>query len=78
VWTSSSAPGSEGAKPAADLGVGLRFIVKDYMAVSVALINTMYVDQPPGTTKGATQNVFALNAGISFFLPFRSTGREAE
>ena len=78
IWTSASAAGSIGAKPAADMGVGLRFIVQDYLAVSVALINTAYVDQPVGTTKGATQNIMTLNAGISFFLPFRSTGREAE
>ncbi len=78
INTSASAPDSKYPKAAADIGVGLRFMVQDYLAVNVALINTTYVDQPPGTTKGATQNVMTINAGISFFVPFRSTGREAE
>ncbi|XXF75942.1 outer membrane beta-barrel domain-containing protein [Myxococcaceae bacterium GXIMD 01537] len=67
-----------GLKPAVDLGVGMRFVTKDFFAVNVALINTSYVDQPLGTTKGATQNIMTLNAGISLFLPLKSTGREAE
>ncbi len=37
-----------------------------------------YVDQPAGTNKGAIQNILAINAGISLFFPFRSTGRESE
>jgi outer membrane beta-barrel protein len=65
-------------RPAADMGIGLRFVVKDYLAINVAAINTTYVDTPAGTTKGATQNMFTLNAGVSIFFPFRSTGREAE
>ena len=67
-----------GLNPAVDLGIGMRFVAKDFLAVNVALINTTYVDQPAGTTKGATQNLMMLGAGISVFLPFRSTGREAE
>ncbi len=62
----------------ADLGVGMRFVAKDYLAVNVALINTSYVDQPLGTSKGALQNMMTLNAGISLFLPLKSTGREGE
>lgn len=67
-----------GLKPAVDLGLGMRFVAKDFLAVNVALINTSYVDQPLGTTKGATQNIMTINAGISFFLPLKSTGRESE
>ena len=67
-----------GPRLAGDLGIGARFVAKDYLAVNVALINTTYVDQPVGTTKGATQNLMTLNAGISIFFPFSSTGREAE
>jgi outer membrane beta-barrel protein len=63
---------------AADLGVGMRFVAKDFLAVNVALINTSYVDQPLGTSKGALQNMMTLNAGISLFFPLSSTGREAE
>lgn len=76
VQTETSA--QRGLNPAVDLGVGMRFVAKDYLAVNVALINTTYVDQPAGTTKGATQNMMMLGAGLSIFLPFRSTGREAE
>ena len=67
-----------GPQPAADLGLGARFVVKDFLAVNVALINTTYVDQPAGTTKGGTQNILALYAGLSLFIPFKSSYREAE
>lgn len=70
--------GRLGLHPAADLGAGLRFVARDYLAVNVSIINTAYVDQPTGTTKGALQNMTTLNAGISIFFPFKSTGREAE
>lgn len=73
----SSLPG-RGLNPAADLGLGMRFVARDYLAVNVALINTSYVDQPLGSSKGAIQNVMTLNAGISLFLPFSSTGRDSE
>ncbi|MFZ5470458.1 MAG: outer membrane beta-barrel domain-containing protein [Myxococcota bacterium] len=76
VNTETSA--DRGLNVGADLGLGMRFVAKDYMAVNVALINTTYVDQPAGTTKGATQNVMMLNAGVSLFFPFKSTWREAE
>ncbi|HYH94502.1 MAG TPA: outer membrane beta-barrel domain-containing protein [Hyalangium sp.] len=62
----------------ADLGLGMRFVAKDFLAVNVALINTSYVDQPLGTSKGAVQNLMTINAGISLFFPLRSTGRESE
>jgi len=65
-------------RPGAELGAGLRFVVKDFLSVNVAVIDTSYVDTPAGTTKGATQNMLTLNAGISIFIPFSSTGREAE
>jgi outer membrane beta-barrel protein len=67
-----------GPRLAGDLGVGARFVAKDFLAFNLALINTTYVDQPRGSTKGSTQNLMTLNAGISIFFPFSSTGREAE
>lgn len=76
VYTETSAAPDRGVNPAFDLGVGFRFVVKDFMAVNVALINTTYVDTPTGTTKGVTQNLMLVNAGISIFLPFKSTYRE--
>ena len=78
VYTeTSSAPGRT-VNPAFDLGLGLRFVVKDFVAVNVALINTTYVDTPTGTTKGITQNLMLINAGVSIFFPFKSTYKEAE
>jgi outer membrane beta-barrel protein len=65
-----------GVSPAFDLGLGFRFVVKDFMAVNVALINTTYVDTPTGTTKGVVQNLMMVNAGISIFIPFKSTYRD--
>jgi outer membrane beta-barrel protein len=64
--------------PAFDLGIGLRFVAKDFLSVNVGLVNTTYVDTPRGTTKGVTQNLMMLSAGVSFFFPFKSTYREAE
>lgn len=67
-----------GVKPAFDLGLGLRFITTDWLAVNVSLINTTYIDVPAGSAKGSTQNVMLVNAGVSIFFPFKSTFREAE
>ena len=79
VKTETSAlPGRAFLNVGADLGAGMRFVAKDFLAVNVALINTSYVDQPLGTSKGALQNMMTLNAGISVFFPLSSTGREAE
>ncbi|MBI3185258.1 MAG: outer membrane beta-barrel domain-containing protein [Myxococcales bacterium] len=76
VYTETSM--ERGPAIAADMGVGMRFVAKDFIAVNVALINTAYVDQPTGTTRGGVQNLMMLNAGISLFVPFKSTFREAE
>jgi outer membrane beta-barrel protein len=78
VNTQMSKVEGRGPNLAADLGLGVRFVARDFLAVNVALINTSYVDQPLNTSKGATQNMMTLNAGISFFFPLKSTGREAE
>jgi outer membrane beta-barrel protein len=67
-----------GPSPAVDLGVGARFVARDFIAVNVALINTTFVDQPTGISKAATQNLMTLNVGISVFFPFTSTGRDSE
>jgi outer membrane beta-barrel protein len=67
-----------GVKPAFDLGLGMRFVAKDFLAVNVALVNTTYTDVPTGSTKAVTQNLMMLQAGVSIFFPFKSTFREAE
>jgi outer membrane beta-barrel protein len=69
---------TRGPNIAGEFGIGFRFMTTDWLAVNLAVINTSYVDTPAGTNKGAIQNILALNAGISLFLPFRSTGRESE
>jgi outer membrane beta-barrel protein len=63
---------------AGELGIGLRFMTTDWLAVNIALMDTSWVEQPTGAVKGSIQNILALHAGISIFLPFRSTGRESE
>lgn len=64
--------------PAFDLGIGLRFVAKDFLSVNLGLVNTTYVDTPRGTNKGVTQNLMMLTVGVSLFLPPKSTYREAE
>lgn len=78
VNTETSSDRDRGPNPAVDLGVGVRFIARDYLAFNAALINTSYVDAPSGTFKGSTQNLMTLNAGVSIFFPFKSTGQEAQ
>lgn len=82
AYTETSAdlldPTRSGVKPAVDLGIGLRFVTTDWLAVNVGLINTAYVDTPIGTTKSSLQNVMLVHAGLSIFMPFKSTFREAE
>ncbi|WP_224369287.1 outer membrane beta-barrel domain-containing protein [Hyalangium versicolor] len=78
VRTQTSALEGRTVNIGADLGAGMRFVAKDFLAVNVALINTSYVDQPLGTSKGAVQNLMTINAGISLFFPLHSTGREGE
>ena len=82
AYTETSAdtldPTRSGVKPAVDLGVGLRFVTTDWLAVNVGLVNTAYVDTPIGTTKSSLQNVMLVHAGLSIFMPFKSTFREAE
>ena len=76
VYTETSA--KNGPNPAFDLGLGLRFVAKDFFAFNMGLINTTYLDVPTGTTKASTQNMMMLHAGVSIFFPFKSTFREAE
>lgn len=77
VYTETSAARGS-VNPAFDLGVGLRFVARDFLAVNVSLINTTYVDTPTGSTKASTQNLLLVYAGLSIFLPFKSTFREDE
>jgi outer membrane beta-barrel protein len=76
--SSNPSQGTRGPSIAAEFGLGFRFMTSDWLSVNLALIDTAYVDQPAGTNKGAIQNILAINAGLSIFIPFKSTGRESE
>jgi outer membrane beta-barrel protein len=78
VNTETSSLPNRGLNPAYEIGGGMRVVARDWIAFNAALINTSYVDAPTGATKGATQNIMSLNAGVSIFFPFKSTGREGE
>jgi outer membrane beta-barrel protein len=76
VYSETSA--TQGIHPGFDIGGGLRFVVRDWVAVNAALINTTYVEAPAGTTNNITQNLMMLHVGLSIFIPFRSTFQEAQ
>jgi outer membrane beta-barrel protein len=87
VWTETSSAPVDPLQPsgpkrgpafAGEIGIGMRFIVLDWLSINLSLIDTSYVDTPAGTSQGALQNLFTLNFGVSFFFPFKSTGRESE
>ena len=63
---------------AGELGIGLRFMTTDWLAVNIALMDTSCGGAADGGGEGSIQNILALHAGISIFIPFRSTGRESE
>jgi len=70
VWTATSlAPRNEGPHPAADVGAGLRFYPKEWLALELGLNCTLYPDQPSKSVPGTIQRVFAANLGFSFFFP---------
>lgn len=84
VWTASGGPPLEqGAfcmklpfasetqcpKLAADVGGGVRFYPKEWLAFDVGLNATLYPDQPAAQLPATLQKVFVANVGFSFFLP---------
>ena len=73
--------GDLGFLPAFDIGFNMRVVVKDFLAVNAAWVNTSYVDKPFGLEsriRSGIQNVQMIYAGVSIFFPFKSTWREAE
>ncbi|HTN52761.1 MAG TPA: outer membrane beta-barrel domain-containing protein [Anaeromyxobacter sp.] len=70
VWSDTSgAPRNEGPHLAADLGGGVRFYPKEWMAFELGLMATLYPDQPVVSVPGTIQTVFVANIGVSFFFP---------
>jgi outer membrane beta-barrel protein len=70
VWSATSlAPRNEGPHIATDLGGGIRFYPKEWLAFELGLQATLYPDQPILSVPGTIQNVFVANVGLSFFFP---------
>lgn len=70
VWTDTSlAPISDGPHLATDLGGGIRFYPKEWLAFELGLMATLYPDRPSETVPSTIQKVFAANVGFSFFFP---------
>jgi outer membrane beta-barrel protein len=70
VWTATSlAPRNEGPHIATDLGGGVRFYPKEWMAFELGMNATLYPDQPIKSVPGTVQKVFVANVGLSFFFP---------
>jgi len=70
VWSATSgSPRNEGPHVATDLGGGVRFYPKEWLAFEVGLLATLYPDQPIRSVPGTVQKVFVANVGVSFFFP---------
>jgi outer membrane beta-barrel protein len=70
VWSSTSGPPlDQGPHWATDLGGGVRFYPKEWLAFDVGLVATLYPDQPVPLLPSTVQKVFAANVGVSFFFP---------
>ncbi len=70
VWSATSdAPRGEGPHPAAEVGGGLRFYPREWMAFELGLAATFYPDQPIVSVPATVQKVFVANVGVSFFFP---------
>jgi len=70
VWSATSgAPRNEGPHPAAELGGGIRFYPREWLAFELGLMATFYPDQPVVSVPATLQTVFVANVGVSFFFP---------
>jgi len=70
VWrATSSAPRSEGPHIATDVGGGIRFYPKSWLALDGGVIATFYPDQPVTQVPSTMQKVVAVQLGLTFFLP---------
>ena len=70
IWTATSlSPRNEGPHFATDLGGGVRFYPKEWLAFELGLMATLYPDQPVASVPGTIQKIFAANVGLSFFFP---------
>jgi outer membrane beta-barrel protein len=71
VWSATSdAPRSEGPHIATDLGGGIRFYPKDWLAIDGGLVATLYPDQPLKSVPSTLQKVVTAQIGLTVFFPF--------
>jgi outer membrane beta-barrel protein len=70
VWSSTSGePLNQGWHWATDLGGGVRFYPKEWLAFDAGLMATLYPDQPVALLPATVQKVFTATIGVSFFFP---------
>jgi outer membrane beta-barrel protein len=70
VWTATTEPPRNERPPiATDIGGGLRFYPKDWMAFELGMMATLYPDRPQASLPATVQKVFVANVGVSFFFP---------
>jgi hypothetical protein len=71
VWSdTSSAPRKEGPHPAADLGAGIRFYPRDWLALELGFTGTFYPDRPTDTSPSTMSRILAAHLGATIFWPF--------
>ncbi len=70
VWTATTEPPRNDKPPiATDIGGGVRFYPKDWMAFELGMMATLYPDRPQASLPATVQKVFVANLGVSFFFP---------
>ncbi len=75
VWTSSSdTPDRSGPLPggghvAGDIGAGIRFYPRSWLALDAGFVATLYPDQPVTSAPSTLQKVFAAHVGFAIFFP---------
>jgi len=70
VWSDTSIkPRQEGPHPAADLGAGIRFYPRDWLALEMGFTGTFYPDRPTVTAPSTMSRILAAHVGASVFWP---------
>ena len=70
VWSSTSlAPRSEGPHVGTDVGVGIRFYPRSWLALDGGVTATLYPDQPSQSVPSSIQKLVVAHVGVSFFFP---------
>ncbi len=71
VWTATSyEPLEQGPHLAAEVGGGVRFYPREWMAFELGMLATFYPDQTAQSLPATVRRVTVANVGVSFFYPF--------